>query len=79
MYCPFSAGCGSIIQYPYLEKASGRPRAIIGMFDVLARPYVLKETLTFAVPINKFMHMLENMEESFLITRSWEKVRKRLS
>jgi len=79
VYCPFSAGCGSIIQYPYLEKASDRPRAIIGMFDVSARPYVPKETLTFAVPINKFMRMLDNMEESFLITRSWEKVRKRLS
>jgi len=78
VYCPFSAGCGSIIQYPYLEKTSDRPRAIIGMFDVSARPYVPKETLTFAVPINKFMRMLDNMEESFLITRSWEKVRKRL-
>ncbi len=79
VYCPFSAGCGSIIQYPYLEKTSDRPRAVIGMFDVSARPYVPKETLTFSVPINKFMRMLDNMEESFLITRSWEKVRKRLS
>jgi uncharacterized protein (DUF169 family) len=79
VYCPFSAGCGSIIQYPYLEKTSDRPRAIIGMFDVSARPYVPKETLTFAVPINKFMRMFHNMEDSFLITRSWEKVRKRLN
>jgi COG2043 family uncharacterized protein len=79
VYCPFSAGCGSIIQYPYLEKNSVRPRAVIGMFDVSARPYVPKETLTFAVPINKFMNMVDNMEDSFLITRSWEKVRKRIT
>ncbi len=78
VFCPFSAGCGSIVQYPYLEKESSRPRAIIGMFDVSARPFVPKETLTFSVPMNKFMRMVANMEESFLITRSWDKVKKRL-
>jgi uncharacterized protein (DUF169 family) len=78
VFCPFSAGCGSIVQYPYLEKDSARPRAVIGMFDVSARPYVPKETLTFAVPMNKFVRMVHNMEESFLITRSWEKLKKRM-
>ena len=78
VFCPFSVGCGSIVQYPYLEKDSTRPKAVIGMFDVSARPYVPKETLTFAVPINKFIRMVHNRGESFLITRSWEKVRKRL-
>jgi uncharacterized protein (DUF169 family) len=78
VFCPFSAGCGSIVQYPYLEKDSTRPRAVIGMFDVSARPYVPKETLTFAVPINKFIRMVHNVEGSFLITRSWEKVKKRM-
>ena len=78
VFCPFSAGCGSIVQYPYLEKDSARPRAVIGMFDVSARPYVPKETLTFAVPMNKFIRIINNMEESFLMTRSWEKVKKRL-
>jgi hypothetical protein len=48
------------------------------MFDVTARFYVPKETLTFAVPMNKFIRIVHNMEESFLITRSWEKVKKRL-
>ncbi|MCX5785451.1 MAG: DUF169 domain-containing protein [Elusimicrobia bacterium] len=78
VFCPFCAGCGSIIQYPYLEKASARPRGVIGMFDVSARPYVPKETLTFAAPMSKFLRMAANMEESFLITRSWDKVRNRL-
>lgn len=78
VFCPFSAGCGSIVQYPYLEKDSSRSRAVIGMFDVSARPYVPKETLTFSVPMNKFIRMADNMDESFLITRSWEKVNKRL-
>ncbi len=78
VFCPFSAGCGSIVQYPYLEKSAPRPRAVIGMFDVSARPFVPKETLTFAVPFNKFMRMAGNMEKSFLITKTWEKVKKRI-
>ncbi len=78
VFCPFSAGCGSIVQYPYLEKSALRPRAVIGMFDVSARPFVPKETLTFAAPINKFARMVENMQESFLITKTWEKVKKRI-
>jgi hypothetical protein len=48
------------------------------MFDVSARPFVPKETLTFALPMNKFLRMIENMEESFLITPSWSKVKARI-
>ena len=76
---PFGAGCGSIVMYPYLEKDSARPRAVLGMFDVSARPFVPKEVLTFSVPMNKFNRMIDNMEESFLITPSWAKVKKRIS
>ncbi len=76
---PFGSGCSTIVQYPYLERDSEHPRGIIGMFDVSARPFVPWNTLTFSVPINKFVTMIENMEESFLITDSWKKVRKRIA
>jgi uncharacterized protein (DUF169 family) len=76
---PFAAGCGTIVQYPYFENRSERPRAVLGMFDVSARPYVPADVLSFAVPMRKFHRMIENMEESFLITPSWGKVSKRLS
>src|SRR5271157_5644813 len=39
---PFGAGCSSVVQHPYLEGKSSRPRAVIGMFDVTARPLVPK-------------------------------------
>ncbi len=61
-----------------LEKNSEHPRGVIGMFDVSARPYVKENVLTFAVPINKLTTMIENMEESFLITGSWHTVQKRI-
>ena len=79
VFAPFAAGCGSIVQYPYLEKGSDRPRGVLGMFDVSARPYVPEDVLTFSVPMNKFIRMVENVEESFLITPSWSKVNKRIN
>jgi uncharacterized protein (DUF169 family) len=78
VFAPFSAGCGSIVQYPYLEKGSDHPRGVLGMFDVSARPYVPEGVLTFSVPMNKFVRMIENMEESFLITPSWVRVKSRI-
>jgi uncharacterized protein (DUF169 family) len=78
VFAPFGAGCGSIVQYPYLEGKADRPRAVLGLFDVSARPYVPADTLSFAVPMAKFHRMIEGMEESFLTTPSWAQVRKRI-
>ncbi|MBM3238583.1 hypothetical protein FJZ31_19990 [Candidatus Poribacteria bacterium] len=75
---PFGAGCASIVSYPYFELEVQHPRAVLGMFDVSARPCVPAGVLTFAVPWPKFVGMVENMEESFLITESWNKVRARI-
>ena len=75
---PFGAGCATIVQYPYLEIYSDKPKGIIGMFDVSARPFVGNNELTLAIPMKKFIKMVENMEESFLITESWEKVKRRI-
>jgi hypothetical protein len=75
---PFGSGCASIIQYPYLEQASEHPKAIIGMFDPSARPFVPPEVLTMAVPMKKFSTMIDNMEESFLITDTWQKIQRRI-
>jgi len=76
---PFGAGCGSIILYPYLEKDRPQPKGVIGMFDPSARPYVPAGTLTFAAPMTKFLGLVENMEQSFLITPTWNVIRKRIA
>ena len=78
VFCPFAAGCGTIVQYPYFEKESDCPKAVLGMFDVSARPFVSEDVLSFSVPMNKFVAMIENIEESFLITKSWAKIHKRI-
>ncbi len=76
---PMGAGCASIINYPYEEAQSESPRCILGMFDVSARPHVPEGKLTFAMPMQRLEQMTLNMDESFLITKSWDLVRKRLS
>jgi uncharacterized protein (DUF169 family) len=78
VFAPFGAGCSSIIQYPYLEGKSAHPRGVIGMFDISARPFVPRDVLTFSVPMAKLVRMIDNAEESFLITDSWQKVQERI-
>jgi len=78
VFAPFAAGCGTIVQYPYLEKCADRQRGVLGLFDISCRPLNDKNELTISFPITRFLQLVEYMEESFLITPSWEKVRKRI-
>ena len=78
VFAPSGAGCSSIVPYPYLERGSSRPRCVLGMFDITARPYVPEDVLTFSVPMEKFVRMVENMDESFLTTDTWRAVQKRI-
>jgi len=78
VFTPMAAGCGSIVLYPYLEKKSKRPRSVIGMFDVSARPFVPEEILSFSTTAEKFHRMIENTGESFLTLPSWGKIKKRI-
>ena len=75
---PFGAGCGTIVHYPWLEKDRDNPRAVIGMFDPSARPCVGANVISFAVPFVKFEKMVGYMDESFLITNTWDVVLKRI-
>lgn len=76
---PFSSGCGTIVTHPLKEAEREKPHAILGMFDVSARPFVEENVLTLAMPTKLFWELLNNQEESFLITNSWKKVRERIS
>jgi hypothetical protein len=75
--CPFGSGCSSIVYHPYMELRLPRPRCVLGMFDISARPCIGENTLSFAAPFPKFVRMVENMSESFLETKSWKVLRRR--
>lgn len=76
---PMGSGCSSIVSYPLAESKSSNPRCVLGMFDVSARPCVPESTLTFTIPMRRFEEMIQNMDESFLITGSWKAVKDRIS
>jgi len=71
---PFGSGCSTILTLPIKEAEKEKPRAILGMFDVSARPMVEKDVLTLAMPYLVFLKLLENIRDSFLETESWKKV-----
>jgi len=78
VFCPMGAGCSSILYYPYLEQQKDNPRAVLGLFDPSARPCVPVDVLTMAFPMRKFVRVIGYMEESFLITKSWSTVMKKI-
>jgi hypothetical protein len=75
---PMGSGCASIISYPMGELHAASPKCVLGMFDVSARPEVPADSLTFTAPMSRFEQMVANMDESFLITVSWNLVMQRL-
>lgn len=76
---PSCAGCSSIVYYPYMEAQSDHPRAVLGMMDTSARPCVPADVLTLSIPWKKFETMIDNMDQSNLITDTWGKLRDRIS
>ena len=74
---PFGSGCGTIVYQAFLENKKDNAKAILGMFDPSARPCVPENTLSFSVPMKKFVKMISFMDESFLITETWKAVRQR--
>ncbi len=79
VYAPFGSGCSAILTYPLKEAEKEQPRAVLGMFDVSARPMVENEILTLAMPYPIFLKLLENVQSSFLETESWKKVLHRIT
>ena len=49
------------------------------MFDPSARPCVPVDILTFAIPMKKFGQMIEYMDESFLVTKTWDRVKTKIA
>jgi uncharacterized protein (DUF169 family) len=78
VYTPFGSGCGTILTHPLKEAEKEKPRAVLGMFDVSARPMVEKDVLTLSMPYSIFLRLLENVSGSFLETESWKKVLQRI-
>jgi hypothetical protein len=60
------------------EADQERPRAIIGMMDISARPFIDADLLSFSVPYAMSREMENNVPGSFLDKHEWKKVVERI-
>lgn len=75
---PMGSGCSSIVYYPWLEQQKDDPKVVMGMFDPSARKCVQLDVMTIAFPMKRFENVVGFMEESFLITPTWDTVKKKI-
>jgi hypothetical protein len=67
-----------MVTWPYKFQARGENRAVLGGWDPSARKYFSTDELTFTVPYKMFVQMCDRFQESFLTTRTWKTVQKKI-
>ncbi|MBW1981681.1 MAG: DUF169 domain-containing protein [Deltaproteobacteria bacterium] len=75
---PFGAGCANIVTWPLRYLASGKLKAVLGGWDPSERKYLKTDEITFTVPFEMFERMVKRWPESFLTTKTWATIRKKI-
>jgi uncharacterized protein (DUF169 family) len=75
---PWGPGCGSIVAWPLHYLSKGQNKAVIGGWDPSARKFFKNDELSFTVPFQMFRDMINRYGESFLTTKTWETVQKKI-
>jgi len=73
---PWGAACQSIL-FAHAEAESDNPRGVIGFFDISQRGKIAKELLSFTMPYSLYLEMESSVDDSFLSTATWQKLRER--
>lgn len=76
---PWGAACTGLITWPMKYLAQGQQRAVLGGWDPSARKFFKTDELSFTVSHTMFIQMLERFDESFLTTKTWRTVRKKIA
>ncbi|MCD6570444.1 MAG: DUF169 domain-containing protein [Deltaproteobacteria bacterium] len=75
---PWGAGCTALYTWVKKYMLQGKEIAVLGGFDVTARPHMELEELTLSMPYNMFLEILKCYKESFIFTKSWPLVKRRI-
>ncbi len=75
---PWSAACGSLVTWPRKYLARGETRAVLGGWDVSARKFFKTDELSLTLPTALFSEMVRRSGESFLKTKTWSLVKKKV-
>jgi uncharacterized protein (DUF169 family) len=78
VYSPFGAGCSNIVTWPLRYLAQGKLKAVLGGWDPSDRKFLKTDEITFAVPLEMFRRMVRRWPESFLTSKTWATVRKKI-
>lgn len=73
----FTSGCGSLATYPMKLKAANQQKAVWGMHDIAARVHFPANLMSLSMPFELFNEITKEMDNSFLITETWQKIRER--
>ena len=76
---PWGAACTNLITWPLKYLANGENKAVIGGWDPSARKFFNTDELTFTVPYDMFGQMVKRFGESFLTTKTWATVQKKVA
>jgi hypothetical protein len=75
---PWAAACGGLGAWPLKYLSQGKTRAVLGGWDPSARKFFKPDELSFTVPLVLFQNMLDRFEDSFLMTETWQTVKKKI-
>jgi uncharacterized protein (DUF169 family) len=75
---PWGAGCGNVVAWPLHYLSKGQNRAVFGGWDPSARKFFKTDELSFTVPYKMFLDMLDRFKDSFLMTKAWATVQKKI-
>ena len=75
---PWGAGCGNVAAWPLHYLSKGQNRAVVGGWDPSARKFFKTDELSFTVPCKMFLDMVDRFTDSFLMTKAWGTVQKKI-
>lgn len=75
---PWSASCGSLVAWPLRYLAKGEKKVVLGGWDPSARKFFRTDELSLTVPFDIFRDMVNRFGESFLKTKTWSTVQKKI-
>jgi uncharacterized protein (DUF169 family) len=75
---PFGAGCANMVTWPIKYLEQGKLKAVLGGWDPSERRFIKADEITFTVPYEMFLRMLDQWPQSFLTADAWSQVKKRI-
>jgi len=75
---PWSAACGSLVVWPLHYLSKGLNKAVLGGWDPSARKFFKTDELSLTIPFGMFTEMTNRFDESFLKTKTWATVQKKI-